>query len=84
MVLMEPLQTPSDAEGWKQMLIGRTLVDTEEAAAQASTSEIFPISQLPERRRILKPRDPVTEDYYPDRLNVFITEDMKVTDCYYA
>ncbi|ORY93788.1 hypothetical protein BCR43DRAFT_495333 [Syncephalastrum racemosum] len=84
MPLLDPFEKPADIDQWKQKLIGRTLVDTEEAAAQISTSEVFPISQLPQTKRILKPNDPMTRDYIPNRLNVFITDDMKVTDCYYA
>lgn len=42
------------------------------------------MNEVPEIHRILPPGKPMTRDYRPERLNVFIDKDNKIERVYYG
>ncbi|KAL1927560.1 hypothetical protein VTP01DRAFT_3797 [Rhizomucor pusillus] len=77
--LFEP---QDDVEEWRAKLVGKTLVAGEESAQ--SSEQQFPKSSLPPGNRVVTPGMPMTRDYLPGRLNVFVDDNNQVTQVYYA
>ncbi|EAA32790.1 hypothetical protein GE21DRAFT_6302 [Neurospora crassa] len=64
--------TVQKTEEWMNKLCGKTLAD--------HTSETtFCKSDLPKQTRIIEPGSMVTKDFNPDRLNVHVGDDGKVS-----
>ncbi|KAJ5827438.1 hypothetical protein N7447_004201 [Penicillium robsamsonii] len=66
-----------DKPEWINKLMGKTISDT-------SNETSFAKKDLPKSHRILKPGDAQTEDYIPNRLNVYVNGDGTVHDVNYG
>ncbi|KAJ5185689.1 hypothetical protein N7491_006440 [Penicillium cf. griseofulvum] len=62
-----------DKTEWINKLLGKTICDT-------SNETCFAKKDLPPSHRILKPGDLQTQEYNPERLNVYVNQDGTVHD----
>lgn len=68
------MTNPEDKnQEWANKLVGKTFSESE------SNETMFCKKDLPETHRIIKPGQPVTRDFRPERLNVHLKEDGTVS-----
>ncbi|CAJ0752152.1 14176_t:CDS:2 [Entrophospora sp. SA101] len=66
-------------EEWHQKLIGKKLVSSGEVAA-TDDSNVFKIEDLPKNHRVIGPDTFYIMNFVPERLNVHIDKENKVTN----
>ncbi|KAJ8659666.1 hypothetical protein O0I10_004645 [Lichtheimia ornata] len=77
--LMLNPQQQLDMEKWHKKLVGKVVLkDNEETALGAD--EYVREKDLPKPNRVLPPNSPMTMDYRPNRLNVFLDENRRVVN----
>lgn len=68
-------QATNPTEEWTHKLVGKTISD------QNHSEVNFCKRDLPEKHRIIEPGMMVTKDFVPERLNVHVDNEGKVTHC---
>jgi predicted pyridoxine 5'-phosphate oxidase superfamily flavin-nucleotide-binding protein len=69
-----------NAQDWQEKLVGKRFVDDNEAVpAGIDPSRVVRRSDLPKHHRIVKPGTMSTTDFRPERLNVKLDEENRVT-----
>ncbi|KAI0997280.1 hypothetical protein K3495_g10906 [Podosphaera aphanis] len=58
---------------WRSKLIGKMIVESAEVKSTTNV-EVFAKTDLPHGTRVIRPGQPVTLDFRPDRLNVNIDD----------
>ncbi|KAI9470752.1 MAG: hypothetical protein EXX96DRAFT_511179 [Benjaminiella poitrasii] len=70
-------------EEWERKLLGKILVQ-DDIKTELSNDQIVKINELPEFHRVLRPGQPQTRDFRPNRLNVFVDDSYKIERVYYG
>ncbi|KAI8367642.1 uncharacterized protein BYT42DRAFT_504260 [Radiomyces spectabilis] len=78
-----PERPDDDCDGWKQKLLGKTIVKNKDDV-HANSENIFLEENLPTLHRVLPPNTMMTMDYRPDRLNVKVDKNMRVLGVHYG
>ncbi|KAJ1333965.1 Peptidase inhibitor I78 family [Microdochium nivale] len=76
MPLIDPVSTAGaedPAQVWTTKLVGKTVTDDDHSESN------FCKKDLPEEHRVIRPGQPTTRDFRPNRLNVHVTEEGTVT-----
>ncbi|CDH57895.1 predicted protein [Lichtheimia corymbifera JMRC:FSU:9682] len=77
--LMLNPQQQLDMDKWCKKLVGKIILkDNEETTLGAD--EVVREKDLPKPNRVLLPNSPMTMDYRPNRLNVFLDENRRVVN----
>ncbi|KAI8061585.1 hypothetical protein BC940DRAFT_370689 [Gongronella butleri] len=71
-------QPPSDEEKqeWNRRLVGKYILDADEPAAMEE-DQVVRTNTLRDPKQVLLPNAPMTRDYIPNRMNIFVTEDKR-------
>ncbi|KAI9287491.1 hypothetical protein BC943DRAFT_318208 [Umbelopsis sp. AD052] len=76
-------QPNEEAQLWQNKLIGKTLIhDNEET--ELGEDKIFRAKNLPQPSRVVKPDSFITLDFRPERMNVKVDKDNKITGVHYS
>ncbi|CAO3621679.1 unnamed protein product [Cunninghamella echinulata] len=68
----------------KNQLVGKYVLGPEEVAAEINENEVVRSNTLKQPVRIINPGAPVTRDLIPNRMNVLLDENKKVTNVYFS
>ncbi|CAO3684422.1 unnamed protein product [Umbelopsis ramanniana] len=71
-------QQNEEAQLWKNKLIGKTLIDDGQET-ELGEDQVFLSKNLPKPFRVLKRDSFMTMDYRPERMNVTVDDDKKIT-----
>ncbi|KAH8555631.1 hypothetical protein BGW37DRAFT_477979 [Umbelopsis sp. PMI_123] len=72
-----------EAQLWQDKLIGKTLIENDQAT-DLSDDQTFLVKNLPQPFRVVKRDSMVTMDFRPERMNVHIDDNNKVTGVYFS
>ncbi|KAI8078957.1 uncharacterized protein B0P05DRAFT_541838 [Gilbertella persicaria] len=72
-----------NSEEWEKKLLGKTIIE-EDTQIALDSDQVVRTTELPQGHRILPPGKPQTRDFRPERLNVFVDENNKITRAYFG
>ncbi|KAI7907895.1 uncharacterized protein BX663DRAFT_492325 [Cokeromyces recurvatus] len=73
----------NDCDGWRDMLIGKVILNDDEETA-LNAGEYIRKKDLPNPHRVLPPNSVKTMDFRPERLNIRVDHTMRVTGVNYG
>ncbi|CEP12954.1 hypothetical protein [Parasitella parasitica] len=76
-------QENAGCDGWHDKLVGKVILGDDEETA-LSANEFVRKKDLPNPNRVLAPNSMASMDYRPDRLNIKVDGNMKVTGVNYG
>ncbi|KAI7854573.1 hypothetical protein BDC45DRAFT_440710 [Circinella umbellata] len=73
----------NDCDGWRDKLVGKTIVK-DNVQTSLSSDQVIHENELPKVRRVLPPNAIMTMDYRPERLNIHVDANQKIRSVNYG
>ncbi|KAI9299646.1 hypothetical protein BJ944DRAFT_274066 [Cunninghamella echinulata] len=80
----DPFPSQEEVQEIKNKLVGKYVLGPEEVVTEINENEVVRSNTLKQPVRVINPGDPVTRDLIPNRMNVLLDENKKVTNVYFS